>query len=437
LQISRKAFTGSRHELEDGNTDFIVTCSGGESLIPSPPQEPRMMNLHPVPSRPSTALSGDLFAHPALGSGEPPRPLAPLPVTALTAHEHIGFELGWDYAHYGLQPPSSYAQEPSPLRHGLLAGQAAFGERCLPATRAVRKWLQLRLHAWLRGRSVELLQITPSYLEQIDVLHCPVTRVALSNSTLQDSDASIDRLRNDAGYAAGNLAMMSTRANQAKGALGFEAAMRVVRQIEDRPVLDIAGLGAAAWKRMAILCSFVEPLAHADACTLPLLVLPPRRVHLLNPVQALQAALSLQLMRPGWAERSRQFDALLQGKPLRRAFQTFFHTLLPRVLEAVSPTQRQARTEQDQLSLRWAIEDAWRNPLVLRRWTEFARQLDAAGCEALLQRMAAHKLVAQRIATLSDEQATEGWSIDTRGYVPHAVLMRRRPTDIAARVTEH
>jgi len=44
--------------------------------------------------------------------------------TTLTAHEHIGFELGWDYAHYRVSPPAPYAQEPSPLRHGLLAGQA-------------------------------------------------------------------------------------------------------------------------------------------------------------------------------------------------------------------------------------------------------------------------------------------------------------------------
>ena len=58
----------------------------------------------------------------------------------VTAHEHIGFELGWDYAHYRLVPPAPYAQEPSALRNGLLAGQAAFGARTLPATRPVRQW---------------------------------------------------------------------------------------------------------------------------------------------------------------------------------------------------------------------------------------------------------------------------------------------------------
>ena len=152
-------------------------------------------------------------------------------VPTLTAHEHIGFELGWDYAHYRLAPPAPYAQEPSPLRNGLLAGQAAFGARTLQATRAVRKWLQLRLHAWLRGRSVELMQVTPNYLQQLEVGHCPITRVSLSAATLDSSDGSIDRVRNDAGYAAGNLAVMSTKANHAKAAYGLRDALRFVKQI--------------------------------------------------------------------------------------------------------------------------------------------------------------------------------------------------------------
>ena len=29
--------------------------------------------------------------------------------TTLTLHERIGFELGWDYAHYRMQPPAPYA----------------------------------------------------------------------------------------------------------------------------------------------------------------------------------------------------------------------------------------------------------------------------------------------------------------------------------------
>ena len=93
-----------------------------------------------------------------------------------TAHDRIGFELGWDYAHYRVDLPQPYAQSASPLRQGVLAAESTFGPRTLTATAAVRLWLQLRLHAWLRGRSVELFQVTPNYLQQIVPGHCPILR---------------------------------------------------------------------------------------------------------------------------------------------------------------------------------------------------------------------------------------------------------------------
>jgi hypothetical protein len=339
--------------------------------------------------------------------------------TALTAHEHIGFELGWDYAHHALVPPAPYDQEPSALRHGLLAGQAAFGSRTLQPTRHVRKWLQLRLHAWLRGRSVELVQVTPKYLQQIEATHCPITRMALSTATLEGSDASVDRVRNDAAYAAGNLAVMSTKANHAKGALGFREALRVVRDLENGHIRAAGGLTVAQWARVAVLCSFVTPLSHAEAGALPMLVFPPNRLRLFNPVQALQAFIGRQLLTPGWSQRMARFEALLPGKPARRAFQMFFAALLPRVLEA-------GRCDEPQRA-RWAVEDAWRNPLVMKRWTGFARLLTAQQCEDLLSKAAARKLAPQHIEQIPDSQATEGWQVESKGYVPHAVLMRRSP----------
>ena len=347
--------------------------------------------------------------------------------TGLTAHEHVGFELGWDYAHYRVSPPAPYAQEPSPLRHGLLAGQAAFGLRTLAATRHVRKWLQLRLHAWLRGRSVELVQVTPNYLQQIDASHCPITRVALSSATLEASDASIDRVRNDAGYAAGNLAVMSTKANHAKAAHGFRDSIGFVQQIEAEQLPGLGGLTAEQWSRVAVLCSFVEPLPHDEACALPLLVLPPNRLRLFNPVQALQAFVSQQLLKPGWSQRLSRFEDLLPGEApqggvpggdLRRAFKCFFMTLLPRVIEA--------GRSGDVAHARWAIEDAWRASLVQQRWARFARQLSAAQCEALLARAAARKLATSVVLPLTDAGATDGWNLATRGYVPH-VGARRDP----------
>jgi hypothetical protein len=359
----------------------------------------------------------------------------PRTAAAPTAHEHLGFELGWDYAHYRVTPPAPYAQEPSPLRDGLMAGQAAFGSRTLAATRHVRKWLQLRLHAWLRGRSVELVQVTPNYLQQIDVSHCPITRVALSSATLEATDASVDRVRNDAGYAAGNLAVMSTKANHAKGAHGFRDALGFIRQIEAEPgheprgpavarVSGLQGLTAEQWARVAVLCSFVEPLAHDEACALPMLVLPPNRLRLFNPAQALQAFVSRQLLQAGWSQRVSRFEDLLPGKALKRDFTSFFMALLPRVIEGGRSGEAQ--------HTRWAIEDAWRNALVQQRWTRFARQLTAAQCETLLTRAAARKLGTCVVVPLGDAGATDGWNLATRGYVPHGALasddpLHRRP----------
>jgi len=355
-----------------------------------------------------TGLSSDnasnnpLGNHPQLGLIDTP---------ALSAHEQVGFELGWDYAHYRVGLPAPYATEASPLRDGLRAGDATFGLRTLAATRHVRKWLQLRLHAWLRGRSVELVQVTPNYLQQIDTSHCPITRAPLSTATLESSDASVDRVRNDAGYAAGNLAVMSTKANHAKGANGFRDALQRVQQIEVEQLPGIDGLTVAQWARVAVLCSFVEPLSHHEASALPLLVLPPNRLRLFNPVQALQAFVSQQLLTPGWSQRVSRFEDLLPSAQLKRDFKSFFMALLPRVLEG--------GRLYDVHTARWAIEDAWRATLVQQRWAQFARQLDAADCEALLLKAAARRLTTDTVMPHTEAGAIDGWNLATRGYLPH------------------
>lgn len=350
-----------------------------------------------------------------------------IPCPHRTPLERIGFELGWDYAHHRLQPPAPFDDQESALRQGLLAGRATFGLRTLQPTRTVRKWLQLRLHAWLRGRSVELFQVTPHFLRQIDVSHCPITRMALSVATQQGSDASVDRVRNDAGYAAGNLAVISTRANHAKGAHGFRSALRKAREADlastpeapapTRPADVAASLTADEWWRVAILCSFVEPLAHEEAVTLPMRVLPPNRLRLFNPVQALQALLSRQLLQPGWSRRFGRFETRLHGKAARRDFRAFVLALLPRVLEA-APAGTQAARE--------AIEDAWSNALVQKRWQAFAGPLGAPACEELVVRAAADRLATQHVERLGAALATEGWNLETRGYVPHR---ERLPAD--------
>ena len=342
----------------------------------------------------------------------------------MSSQEQIGFQLGWDHAHSRVTPPLPYADEPTSLRSGWLAGQAAFGARVLPAGRAVHQWLQLRLSAWLRGLSVELIQVTPRYLEQLEVGFCPITRVQLDEHSVLSNQARFTRVRNDAGYAAGNLAVLSTKAHQTKGNHGFAQAMRFAGQLESGMQNGITGLNAAQWARLAVLGSLVEPMPHAQACGVPLLVLPPNRLRLFNPAQALQAFVSRQLLVPGWSLRISRIETLLPGKVSRQAFQTFFHALLPRVLEA----GRNIAAHE----LRWAIEDAWHHPLVLQRWTAFAGALSAQQCEALVLRAHAKRLGQGVVHNFTDHAATDGWSLESQGQIETLVTarhmeMRRAP----------
>jgi len=64
---------------------------------------------------------------------------------------------------------------------------------------------------------------------------------------------------------------------------------------------------------------------------------------------------------------------------------------------------------------------------VLKRWAVFARLLAPAQCEALVAQASARKLGALHVQQMPDGAATDGWNLESRGYVPHAVLMERRP----------
>ena len=342
-----------------------------------------------------------------------------------------GFELGWDHARHGLTPPPELLSAASAIRQGFEAGRASFGGRTRLATPMVQLWLQLREQAWLRGLAFETLSVTPNYLGQLQTSHCPVTRRALAVGRQRPphgapEDRVVARVCEDAGYAAGNLAVIGLAAELAKADLTWEDAWSRAEELAVNYAAQADGLSANAWRRLAVLMAFVTPLAHHDAARLPLLVLPPNRLHLLNPIQGLQVLATQLLSRSGWSQRLSRFLALLPSKALRGAFQRVFLALLPKVIAAGAPTDAQRR--------RWALEDAWRDPEVLQLWQRFALQLDAERSQALLERASAEGLMGQRVHLHSDEQATDGWALATRGYV-HAApqFAEHRPRDVVAR----
>lgn len=316
-----------------------------------------------------------------------------------SAHERTGLALGRDYALHGITPPIAHLYPQSPLQRGWLAARSRPVRT--PASPQVELWLSLRTHAWARGRSFEDIQLTPHHLAQLDTSHCPITRESLG-----DDNRSIDRVRDDAGYAAGNLAVMSRRANQAKGSRAHPALVDMAASCAAGPITRIGGLTQADWERLAVLSSFLTPLSHQEAAQIPLRVLPPNRLRLFNPIQALQAFVTRQLATPGWSARLSRLEALLPSDGLRTDFNRFLLALAPRVL-AVAELQ-------EPHEVRWALEDAWALPLVQKRWTRFALQLTPEQAENLVERAAAKKLSPVRVQRHDD--ATDGWALATGGY---------------------
>lgn len=338
------------------------------------------------------------------------------------AVDRTGFELGWDHARHGLVPSAGLLLDGTPVSQGWRAARAVYGARPAAPSRTVRQWLELRTAAWRDGIVFETTQLTPHLLAQLEVSHCPVLRVRLGGARGEASAPTFARLNADAGYAAGNVAQVCADADRAWQGVGIAEAVQRARRAEADGVA-VAGLDAGGWWRAAVLRSFATPLAFAEAARLPLAVLPPNRVRVLNAVQGLQSLLTLHFTAPGWAERLRSLSGWLPDAALRQDFNLFVGAMLPRVLDA-------ARLRRDP---RLALEDAWLCPRVQRRWQQFALALGEAGCEALLERVTTVPVPGRRTLAHEPDAAVDGWSIETGGRVGAAgAALTGRPAPPAA-----
>ena len=201
-----------------------------------------------------------------------------------------------------------------------------------------------------------------------------------------------------AAYAAGNLVLLSQRVADVHQAV--DAAGQTGQPGQPGQPGALSDDESA---RLAVLASFAMPLPHAQAALLALRVLPPNRVRVINPAQALQVMLTLQLTQAGYARRLLALAALMPGSEVRQAFQIFMHTLLARRLSAGQVPSA--------LALRRAMEDSWADALVNRRWQRLASRLDAADCERLLQRAGQRGLAVGGSRWLSTDGATDGWAL--------------------------
>jgi hypothetical protein len=370
-------------------------------------------------------------------------PFDPATLSAAEAagFDATGFEIGWDYAHHRLTPPADHLHGTHPVRQGWEAGRAAFGARTLKPSRHVRQWLELRLRAWLRGQAFEGVMVTPRFLAQIDVAQCPVTRDRLTHGADAPTDAVVVRVHVGAGFAAGNLAVLSRRAANARGGCSAAEAQAVARRMGAGEQAAVAGLDGPQWERLAALLRIATPLPHAQVACLPLALLPPNRLRLLNPVQALQSLLTLLFTGGadpaasrrtsgtgtpqtggGYARRMADLGTLMPTPDARRCYFLFMNTMLARRL-AVG-------WSADRSGLRVTMEDAWTHPVVMRRWEQLALRLTRADCERVVRLAAQRGLGAAGWRWIDDTAATEGWALESAGRaipsdLPHGLARTR------------
>lgn len=136
----------------------------------------------------------------------------------------------------------------------------------------VRKCLGLRLNAIKRGMMVDS-SVTADHLRYITDGTCPVTLESLEFETRGQSklNPSVDRLVNEVSYRAGNICVLSQRANRAKGEKSFEEVASIATRGE-----PAGGLEAIEWMRLCSLMygAWDKAYDRGDPYLLPLAAIP-------------------------------------------------------------------------------------------------------------------------------------------------------------------
>ncbi len=217
------------------------------------------------------------------------------------------FDLGWDYFAARQGMPDD-AQDYQCFVEGYEAARGRIHQS--RGDRYELKLLQIRYGALKRNRIIDET-LTAQLIHDIDVRKCPVTRQILTHSSFSETDWSVDRVRNDAGYIAGNLVVVSTKANRAKGTLSYDDIEAIVESGE-----SYNGLNAIEWARWRLICSLnvsrvVDGKALVGYVCAPYVVKCPNMM-IMNASTALQHAIA----RKAYGMRScNMLTQLMNGLP--------------------------------------------------------------------------------------------------------------------------
>ncbi len=212
----------------------------------------------------------------------------------------IGFNIGWDYYSHGFILPNGLTKEEFDL--ALIGYQAAKNKNIkrLEDTIFIRKWLNLRINAWTRNRTFDN-QVTPEFIQKINVIYCPITNIKLTHGTGNETDWSIDRVNNNAAYSPGNLIIVSVLANVAKGNYSYHDLMSIANDVRPLPggTNGMRPLTKIEWMRWQSISSLVisvkgknHTLAYAVA---PNVCIPPANIPI-SPSATLQLAIGISIL---------------------------------------------------------------------------------------------------------------------------------------------
>lgn len=138
-----------------------------------------------------------------------------------------GFNIGIDFGFYGLTPTSNNEDVLAGYKHATTANK-----HTKRSTMTIRKWLNLRLHAYERGIHFSD-SIQPKFLDELMARtkgRCPYTGIKLTKGALKGSDWSIDRILNEHGYIPINIVIMATDINKAKSDLTSDEIESIINE---------------------------------------------------------------------------------------------------------------------------------------------------------------------------------------------------------------
>ena len=220
--------------------------------------------------------------------------------------------------------------------------------------------MQIRLSAHRRGIPFCTTTVTAGFLKEMDVEFCPITRVRLTHSTGLDTDWSVDRIDNSEGYVSGNLIIMSTGANSAKDSLDLSQLGHLAICCTLRPKAGYP-LSAEAWQRLWTLASFGSAISEKQVRDWPLVIFPPETV----PLQKAWAfKIWMHCIACGQMPTCSLVD-LVDSKKQLQAIAALRGLLQDACKRATASLKAEHGLNNPKVN-RWAMEDAWREPLVNR-----------------------------------------------------------------------